>query len=228
MAKELPYFKFEPAEYLTGDISFCSLSAQGLFVIICSYYWNRKCILTKEQFLKRVNKPNEFQELLDENIISIENDFIKIDFLNEQMDFAIKLSKTNKINGLKGGRPAKKKQEETQTKPKQNPVESETKGIRRDKIRIDNIIQDNTITINHDVFKKQSLESSQWLETTAMQKQVSLDVIKLYLVSFENHLIEHQEQKKNLKDFKSHFVYWLNKQNLSQHRRKITGKTNQV
>ena len=37
MAKELPYFQFEPAEYLTKDISFCSLSAQGLFINICCF-----------------------------------------------------------------------------------------------------------------------------------------------------------------------------------------------
>jgi hypothetical protein len=40
MAKELPYFKFEPAEYLTKDVS-CSLAAQGLFINLCSYYWQR-------------------------------------------------------------------------------------------------------------------------------------------------------------------------------------------
>ena len=54
MAKELPYFQFEPAEYLTKDISFCSLSAQGLFINICSFYWQRQCKLTKEQFLKEL------------------------------------------------------------------------------------------------------------------------------------------------------------------------------
>jgi hypothetical protein len=42
MAKELPYFKFEPAEYLTKDV-FCSLAAQGLFINLCSYYWQRSC-----------------------------------------------------------------------------------------------------------------------------------------------------------------------------------------
>ena len=226
MAKELPYFQFEPAEYLTGDISFCSLSAQGLFIIICSYYWNRRCTLTKEQFLKRVNKPEEFKELVDENIISIENNFIKIAFLDEQIDSALKLSQVNSANGKKGG--AKKGNTNAKKQPTNKPEVNEKQSIRQEETIQEEIKEDKTITINHDVFKKQSLQSSQWLETTAMQKQVSLDTITLFLGHFESHLIEHEEQKKTLKEFKSHFVYWLGKQNLSQHRRKITGKTNQV
>jgi hypothetical protein len=226
MAKELPYFQFEPAEYLTGDISFCSLSAQGLFIIICSYYWNRRCVLTKEQFLKRVNKPEEFNELVDEKIISIENNYIKIAFLDEQIDNATKLSSKNSANGKKGG--AKKGNTNAKKQPTNEPKTNQKQSIRQYKTIQEETKQDNTITINHDIFKKQSLQSSQWLETTAMQKQVSLDVIKLYLDNFANHLIEHEEQKKTLKEFKSHFVYWLGKQNLSHHRKKITGKTNQV
>ena len=39
MAKELPYFKFYPGIYITGDVTLCSLEAQGLFINICSFYW---------------------------------------------------------------------------------------------------------------------------------------------------------------------------------------------
>ncbi len=84
------------------------------------------------------------------------------------------------------------------------------------------------ITINNKVFLENCKKSIQWLETTAMQKQVKLETINLYLDKFDYHLIEHQEQKESLKDYKSHFVYWLNKQNLSNYRKKVIGKTNQV
>lgn len=137
MAKELPYFQFEPAEYLTKDISFCSLSAQGLFVNICSYYWQRNCKLTKDQFLRRLNHPKEFQELIDEGVIDCVNGVISIKFLDEQKTNATKTSKKNSLNGAKGGRP--KKQIETQIKPKLNPIESQSKGIREEKRIEDNI-----------------------------------------------------------------------------------------
>lgn len=141
MAKELPYFKFEPAEYLTKDISFCSLSAQGLFINICSYYWQRNCKLTKEQLLKRLNHETELNELIQEGVINLIENNIFIKFLDNQLNEVEIKSKTNSINGGKGGRP-KQNPTESETKPKQNPTESEsiseTKGIREDKIKLDN------------------------------------------------------------------------------------------
>lgn len=139
MAKELPYFKFEPAEYLTKDISFCSIGSQGLFINICSYYWQRECSLTVEQVKRRFNYPDELQELINEGIIDIEDSVISIKFLDLQYEEATKLSTKNSVNGSKGGRP-KKNPNETETKPKLNPTESQTKGIREDKIKEDNKI----------------------------------------------------------------------------------------
>lgn len=142
MAKELPYFKFEPAEYLTRDISFCSLSAQGLFINICSYYWQRGCELTKEQLLRRLNHEKELNELISEGVVDLKENVISIKFLDKQLNEVENKSKTNSANGSKGGRP-KKNPIETETKPKQNPIESESisesKGIREDKIKEDNI-----------------------------------------------------------------------------------------
>lgn len=140
MAKELPYFQFEPAEYLTKDISFCSLSAQGLFINICSFYWQRQCKLTKEQFLRRFNYPKEFDELLNEGIIDVLDNYIIIKFLDLQYNNATKKSQINSQNGSKGGRP--KKQNETEIKPNKNQNETESKGIREDNIKEDEIKKD--------------------------------------------------------------------------------------
>lgn len=226
MAKELPYFQFEPAEYLTGDISFCSLQAQGLFTILCSYYWQRSCKLTKDQFLRRLNNAKELQELIDENVIELKGNNIIIKFLDVQYEKATKQSKTNSLNGSKGGRPKKIKPKETENKPKINPTESETKGIREDKIKEEEIIEEKTI--NNSKFFEDCLKSSQWLETTSMQNKIDVEVTKLWLKNFIDHLISMEEQKVNLKEFKQHFVYWLKKQDLSSFRRKIIGRTNQA
>lgn len=137
MAKELPYFKFEPAEYLTKNISFCSLSAQGLFINICSYYWQRNCKLTTEQVLKRLNYKTELDELISEGIIDLQEDFIVIKFLDNQLVEVEKTSKQNALNGAKGGRP--KKPTESENKPTALIPLSETKGIREDKIIEDKI-----------------------------------------------------------------------------------------
>ena len=81
--------------------------------------------------------------------------------------------------------------------------------------------------INNNDFLIQSLGSVQWMQTCAMQNKVVEDVIKIFLTHFSDHLITMEEQKKSTKEFKSHFVNWLGKQDLSQHRRKVIGKTNQ-
>jgi hypothetical protein len=140
MAKELPYFKFEPAEYLTKDISFCSLAAQGLFINLCSYYWQRECKLTKDQFLRRFKNELEFNELLNEGVFNVSNDgFISIKFLNIQYELATNKSLTNSENGSKGGRPKKAKinPNESEIKANGKPIESESKGIREEEIKED-------------------------------------------------------------------------------------------
>ncbi len=141
MAKELPYFQFEPAEYLTKDVSFCSLEAQGLFINICCYYWQRECKLSKSQLLKRLNYPDILNELVSEGIIVFNGDDLIIKFLDNQYLKATKKSQVNSQNGAKGGRP--KKQKETEIKPNENPIKSESKGIREDKRKEDNKREDN-------------------------------------------------------------------------------------
>lgn len=169
MAKELPYFQFEPAEYLTKDVSFCSLEAQGLFINICSYYWQRECKLSKSQLLKRLNYPNILDELVTEGIIDFDGEDLVIKFLDNQYLKATKKSEVNSKNGAKGGRP--KKPKETESKPNQNPIESELKGIREDKKREYNIIEDKKIPLWLDFFN--------YAEEKAVELNYQIDESKL-------------------------------------------------
>lgn len=136
MSKRLPYFQFEPAEWLAGDIMFCSLSAQGLFTTLKALYWQKDCDLTLEQAIKRLKNKELFDELISEKIIKISSGRIKINFLDKQYEKASGKSKINSRNGALGGRP--KKRNESENKPNGfNSViknESEKKPIREDKI----------------------------------------------------------------------------------------------
>ena len=145
MAKELPYFQFEPAEYLTKDVSFCSLSAQGLFINICAYYWQRQCDLTRDQFLRRFNFIEEFDELVKEGVIDVIDGVIEIKFLDNQFYKLTEFSKEQARKGSLGGRAKKqnKSQNESLIKAEIKPDESRTKAIRIDNIRIDNKKEDN-------------------------------------------------------------------------------------
>jgi hypothetical protein len=104
MAKDLPYFKFNVSEWITGDITTCSMSAQGLFINLCAWYWSREGKLTMDLALKKFSQNNkDFDELFDCGVIS-ENDegLMGIKFLDEQLHERLALSEKNSMNSKLG------------------------------------------------------------------------------------------------------------------------------
>lgn len=87
MAKELPYFKFEPQAWDTGNIQMCSRESKGLFVDLCSLYWSRLGELPYALALQKLCNGNEyaFEELIKRQIFGVIDDNIVIEFLDEQL-----------------------------------------------------------------------------------------------------------------------------------------------
>ena len=147
MSKRLPYFQFEPAEYLAGDIMFCSYGAQGIFNSICALYWQKDCELKYSQVIKRLGNEELIKELVSEKIIKVENDNIVINFLDEQYSKATEKSKTNSSNGSKGALKRWGKNSESDSEIIATPLnnDSESIALREDKIIKDKIKEDNNI-----------------------------------------------------------------------------------
>ena len=59
-------------------------------------------------------------------------------------------------------------------------------------------------------FSEICLNDAQWFEITSMQNKGKN--IKEFISKFDKHLITLQEQKKNVKEYKQHFINWLAKQ----------------
>jgi len=227
MSKRLPYFQFEPAEYLAGDIMSCSYAAQGMFNNICALYWQKNCELKYSQTIKRFGNEELVKELISENIIKYKSDKITINFLDEQYAKATIKSVVNSDNGKKGAAKRWRKDSEAIATLLKNDSEldGEIIALREDKI-IEDKIKENII--NNDVFVSECKTSTQWLEVTAMQNKISIDIVKLFIDTFESHLITMEEQKKTVKEYKEHFTHWFKKQDLSNFRIKSFGKTNQI
>ena len=204
MSKRLPYFQFEPAEYLAGDIMFCSFAAQGIFNSICSIYWQKDCQLNYSQLIKRLGNEDLIQELISENIIKIENDTVIINFLDEQYLKATQKSNVNSNNGKAGALKRWGKNSENIATPLN--IDSESIALREDKIREEEIKEYN---INNKTFVTSCLESEQWLETICINKKITTEQCKEKLKEFEQHLIITADQKQNKKDFQTHFSNWL-------------------
>jgi hypothetical protein len=88
MAKELPYFKFEPNEWENGRIQICSRESKGLFIDLCSIYWSRLGELPYALALQKHCNGNAkaLQELEDNDIIGVSDGQIIIEFLDEQLN----------------------------------------------------------------------------------------------------------------------------------------------
>ena len=111
MAKELPYFKFTPDEYLTGDITLLPWDLQGIFINVCAYYWKRDCRVDEAKLKQRYPTVTDEQwEGLSE-IIIFDNGEAKIVFLDEQFNELLAKHKLYSDAGKKG---AEIKQAKTQ------------------------------------------------------------------------------------------------------------------
>jgi len=141
MSKKLPYFQFEPAQYLSGDILLCSYEAQGVFIHLISIYWQRDCQLTMLK-AQRMIKSEALNELIDEDIIKLEghNDDIIISFLDQQFEQITKQKKRLSDAGKKGAQVKKDK-----AKPKPPLSEAKAPLKQPDKIREDKIIEEEII-----------------------------------------------------------------------------------
>jgi hypothetical protein len=105
--KELPFFKFNPNQWLTGTISFLEKDVQGAYMIALCYYWSKNCEMPLNQ-LKMII-PNHYQQLIDVNLFKIVDGKIRIKFLDEQYNQFKTRSKINAENGSKGGKAKAKK-----------------------------------------------------------------------------------------------------------------------
>lgn len=104
MAKELPYFKFEPSEWENGNIQMCSREEKGLFIDLCALYWSRLGDVPLKLAIQKLCAGNAtaFDSLIDSHLIRIKDASIYIEFLEEQLQEFGNLSEQNKKNALLG------------------------------------------------------------------------------------------------------------------------------
>tara|TARA_R110000772_G_scaffold169846_2_gene281740 strand:- start:1469 stop:2134 length:666 start_codon:yes stop_codon:yes gene_type:complete len=148
MAKELPYFKFEPNQWENGNIQICSREDKGLYLDLCSMYWSR---LGDVPFKLAVQKlcggnASAFDSLVNEDIFVVIDDMICIHFLNEQLEEFKDTSKTNQKNALEGWAKRRETKALKNNKSEKNATaskpQSETNAIREEKRRGEEIKED--------------------------------------------------------------------------------------
>ena len=157
MAKELPYYKFEPNQWENGNIQMCSREDKGLFIDLCSMYWSRLGDVPLKLAIQKLCGGNAtaFDSLINEQIFLVIDGLICIDFLNEQLNEFENISVQNSKNAKEGWE--KRRRNKESKRPHSdgdatalNP-QSENDAIREEKIKVDDIkIEKETIAHAYD------------------------------------------------------------------------------
>jgi len=103
MAKELPYFKFEPSEWDNGNIQMCCLNTRAIFIDLCCIYWTRVGDLPYALALQKIcgGKEDALVELDNRGIIKVEDELISIKFLDDQLSEFSETRAKNSANAKK-------------------------------------------------------------------------------------------------------------------------------
>ena len=104
MAKELPYFKFEPNEWENGNIQIMSREDKGLFIDLCSMYWARLGDVPVKLAVQKLCGGNAvaLDLLINEGLFLVKDGYVFIEFLSEQLNEFENQRETNSKNALSG------------------------------------------------------------------------------------------------------------------------------
>ena len=104
MSKELPFFKFNATEWITGNISYESFELQGAFISVCAEYWNRNNNLTIDEAKLRLRHATIVDLLIEKNYLKTKKNKIVITFLDKEREDIeskrLKLSESGRKGGL--------------------------------------------------------------------------------------------------------------------------------
>jgi len=210
MAKELPYFKFEPNQWENGNIQMLSREDKGLFVDICSMYWSRLGDVPVKLATQKLCAGNAtaLDSLCDEKIIEVIDDNIYIKFLSEQLNEFEDISKQNSKNAKEGWEKRRKQKVLSDRNATASKPQSESDAIREDKIKEDKI--NNIYNRFVDEVKSGGFDSR--IESMYMRLKIKKGSLTPLLIDFKNHLIEENREHKTTNDLFINFKNWLNVQ----------------
>jgi hypothetical protein len=157
MAKELPYFKFEPNQWENGNIQMLSREDKGLFIDLCSMYWSRLGDVPLKLAIQKLCAGNAtaLNSLCDEKIIEVLDGNIFIKFLSEQLNEFEDTSKQNSKNAKEGWEKRRKLKDECERNATASNPQCENDAIREDKIKEDKI---NSLETRSQTFKDSLLD----------------------------------------------------------------------
>jgi hypothetical protein len=182
MAKELPYFQFEPNEWENGNIQMLSREDKGLFIDLCSLYWSRLGNVPYKLAIQKLcgGNTNALQMLYDAKIIDVIDDNIFIKFLSIQLSKFEDKSDKNRQIALDAWEKRRKLKELNESNANALQTQSERNTIREDKIIEDKII------VKKEKVKKESASTLDWDKFLAFFNQTFNKRVTVFDTSIKN------------------------------------------
>jgi hypothetical protein len=188
MAKELPYFKFEPNEWENGNIQICTHEEKGVFTDLCSMYWSRLGDVSYKLAVQKIcgGNANALDSLHENKIFEVIDGNIYIKYLSEQLNEFENTSERNSKIAKEGWEKRRKQKETSERNANALRTQSESNAIREDEIREDKIIN-----ISFDVFwnlynkKKGDKDKCEgkWNKLKNEERQKIIDTLPTFLKS---------------------------------------------
>lgn len=191
MAKELPYYKFEPNEWENGNIQICTHEEKGVFIDLCSMYWSRLGDVPYKLAVQKIcgGNANALDSLLENQIFEIIDGNVYIKFLSEQLNEFENTSERNSKIAREGWEKRRKQKETSESNANALRTQSESNAIREEEIR-----EEKMINISFDVFwnmynkKVGSKDSciSKWNKLKDEERQKIIDTLPTFLSSIKD------------------------------------------
>lgn len=130
MAKELPFFKFEVSEWMLGRIQKQPLEVQGTFINLCCMYWHKLGEVPHSEACIDFNE-SHIKSLIDGKILSLDDGYLVIRFLDHQLDERKEVSRISSIKGKKSAelRLTRLQQKLTKVQPISTAVEPQSTSV---------------------------------------------------------------------------------------------------
>lgn len=103
MSKELPFFKFNATEWITGNISYESFELQGAFISVCAEYWNRNNQMSVDEAKLRLRDAKMIDLLIEKSYLKTKKNNLVISFLDLEKETISAKRLVLSESGRKGG-----------------------------------------------------------------------------------------------------------------------------
>ncbi len=205
MAKELPYFKFNPSKWMLGRISSENFRIQGIFMRACCIYWLEKNNKSSSTFT--VNLVDFSKKLGKSHVTLLQNlgyivssdECINIPFLDEEFSEALDKHIVNSKNGHRGAI-AKHKPGHSQAIARPWHLDTEAEKDTEADIYIQNgTLEENLI---------QLYSSKNWIDTVCKNESITiLEFEKLF--QYFKVKVSNTQEHKTVGALKGWFANWL-------------------